>query len=442
MSTIKFSEIIAANSAAITKEQTVLAHDSVEGKIVPRTLEELMFPSYGIEWDPSADTYTRLGRIAGYAAGTPTAAGAVVPNDLLPIQAGMFGCVVNDAGEMQYRLQADDHTKKEDGNAATITGADGQVMIRVPRHWWLQEYVGGKHRFWVSPYPVKGYHEFTGGYIGKYGATMYDDGTSAYVDGDGNGGADIANDVLASISGKKPWSKETRTDFRTLAENRGTGWHLLGNRIYSAVVRLMIIEFGTLNMQEAISEGNSKFAAWVFATCIGATGKSNTDGEISNGQSTTNGNIGDYVSYRGIEDIFGNLWQFLDGVNVKNVEADLASYLWLCNEYANYADDVETNYTKSGELALLDGYGANLIQNINDKGGLFPSAVGGSSTTKLTDYFLTAYDSLSPGYGTQWNAVRIGGGSTDSMMVGAFFFSGSYLSSEKADYLTARLCLL
>ena len=421
--------------------QFLLIDDTSQNKFGKLPLSRVFDPAYGIEWDPSADTYTRLGRIAGYAAGTPTAKGAVVPDDLLPVQAGMFGCVVNDAKEMQYRLSATNHANKEDGNAATLTGADGQVMIRVPRHWWLQEYVGGKHRFWVSPYPVKGYHEFTGGYIGKYGATMYDDGTSDYVDGDGNGGADIANDVLASVSGKKPWSSEDRADFRTLAENRGTGWHLLDNRIYSAVVRLMIIELATLNMQAAISEGNSKFASWVFATCIGATGKSNADGETSNGQSTAGGNIGDYVSYRGIEDIFGNLYQFLDGVNVKNVEADLASYLWLCNEHANYADDVETNYTKSGELALLDGYGANLIQNINDKGGLYTSAVGGSSTTKLTDYYYQAYSVLAPGYVTDWRVVLVGGLANSGAKVGVFSVYASRDSSFAASAIGARLCL-
>ena len=277
--------------------------------------------------------------------------------------------------------------------------------------------------------------------MGKYGAVLYDDGTSAYIDGDGNGGADTVNDILSSVSGKKPWSKQTRAEFRTLAENRGTGWHQLDNRIYSAVVRLMIIEFATLNMQAAISEGNSKFAAFVFATCIGATGKSNADGETSNGQSTAGGNIGDYVSYRGIEDIFGNLWQFLDGVNVKNVEADLASYLWLCNEYANYADDTETNYTKSGELALLDGYGANFIQNINDKGGLFPSAVGAGSTTKLTDYFYTYYDNLTPGYGTDLRVVFVGGGANGGARVGVFCVPAHYASSIASSYFGARLCL-
>ncbi|MBC8383459.1 MAG: hypothetical protein H8E22_06625, partial [Candidatus Cloacimonetes bacterium] len=150
--------------------QFLLVDDTNENDFGSLPLSRVFNPAYGIEWDPSADTYTRLGSIAGYAAGTAIAKGAVVPDDLLPIQAGMFGCVVNDAGEMQYRLKSTNHNQKEDGSGSNLLGADGQVMIRIPRHWWLQEYVGGKHRFWVSPYPIKGFHEFTGGYMGKYGA--------------------------------------------------------------------------------------------------------------------------------------------------------------------------------------------------------------------------------------------------------------------------------
>lgn len=440
MSTKKFSEF--TDELAITSSQKVLALDEDEDKVVPRTLDELLNPAYGVEWDPTADTYTRLGRIASYGAGTPTAKGDVVPDDLLPIQKGMYGCVVDDDGVEQYRLLASDHTKKDtsDNVNANIDGSDGQVMIRVPEHWWKQEYVSGKHRFWVSPYPVKGFHHFTGGYIGKYPATLYDDSASAYIDGDGNGGADTADDVLASISGKLPWSNETRDEFRTLAENRGTGWHQLDNRIYSAVVRLMVIEFATLNMQEAISGGNTKFAAWDFATDIAATGKSNSDGETSNGQATTNGNSGDYVSYRGIEDIFGNLWQFVDGINVYNVEADTASYLYLCSSYANYADDTVTNYVNCGELPQSDNYGANLLQIINDIGGLFPASVGGSSTTKLTDYFSTYYDNLSGGYGTDWRVVLVGGAACHGARAGVFCVDADSGSSSGASLLGARLC--
>lgn len=420
--------------------QLMLLEDTNEHDFFKLPIDGVLSPAYGVEWDPTADTYTRIGRIASYAAGTAIARGAVVPNDLLPIQNGMYGCVVDDNGHEQYRLKSSNHNQKEDGSGSHILGTDGQVMIRVPEHWWLQEYVGGKHRFWVSPYPIQGYHHFTGGYMGKYQATLYDDGTSAYIDGDGNGGADTVNDILASVSSKKPWSGQTRAAFRTLAENRGTGWHQLDNRIYNAVLRLMVIEFATLNMQKAISEGNTKFAAWDFATCIRVTGKSNSYGEVSTGLSTPSGYNEDFVSYRGIEDIFGNLYQFLDGVNVKNVEADLTSYLWLCNEHANYADDTETNYTKCGELALLEGYGANFIQLINNLGGLYPSAVGGGSTAKLTDYFYTYYDNLTPGYVTDLRVVLVGGRAGHGAVAGVFFVSAACASSDAGSNFGARLC--
>jgi hypothetical protein len=52
---------------------------------------------------------------------------------LLPIQAAMRRCILNDAGEVQYYLGATDSTKREDGVLASVLdGTDGQVMTQIP----------------------------------------------------------------------------------------------------------------------------------------------------------------------------------------------------------------------------------------------------------------------------------------------------------------------
>lgn len=53
----------------------------------------------------------------------------------LPVQSLMRRCVVNDSGVVLYYLDENDFTKKEDGSAADLSGAVGQVMVEVPEHY-------------------------------------------------------------------------------------------------------------------------------------------------------------------------------------------------------------------------------------------------------------------------------------------------------------------
>ena len=480
--------------------QLILMADKVEQKYTSFPIEELMLLGYGVEWDPVADTYTRLGRLASFVASD------TIPEALLPLWAGMKRCILNDAGEVKYYLESDDSYNKEDvapsvngtadsdvlnklhdtgafteaeseykgryahntdadtyaiitgkdsndqlalaadifpnGNenyeicTAVLNGDDGQIQVEIPEHWWLFEVVSGKPRWWVSEIPRAGWQHFKKSYIGAYPGILYDISAGNYIDGDGSGTQYEAGDKLGSISGEKPISNEIRAIFRTIAEARGTGWHQLDNRILSAVQRLYLIEYANFNIQSEISEGNTKFTSWDFATCIAATGKSNKDGNGSGGQSTTNGNSGDYISYRGIEDIFGNLWQFADGINIHNSSAN-GSRLYLCDDPTNYANDTETNYNLAGNLAEADGYIKTLIQSLLPLSGFYPKTVGGSSTTYICDYYYTSYDTA-PDDG--WHVVRVGGDAHYAVNAGVFCVSSDAASSIAASTIGARLC--
>ena len=91
------------------------------------------------------------------------------------------------------------------------------------------------------------------------------------------------------------------------------------------------------------------------------------------------------IIYRGIENIFGNVWQFVDGINIKDyvayVSYDPPSYV--VNKYdGTYNAIGYTNSNATGTYATKLGYDANnsLIA--------FPiEASGGSSTTYMSDYY-------------------------------------------------------
>ena len=81
--------------------------------------------AYGISWDYTTDTYIRTGA-KGYTA----------------IQSLMRRCVVKADGTVNYYLNPDNSNFKEDGTPSVLTGADGNVMVEIPKHYIKVETVG------------------------------------------------------------------------------------------------------------------------------------------------------------------------------------------------------------------------------------------------------------------------------------------------------------
>jgi hypothetical protein len=143
--------------------------------------------SQGLKWNQVTDTYTRLGSISSVALGASPGDGA------LPIQSQIKGCVINDAGVVQYYLQEDDWSYKADHTASNLTGADGQVMVEIPKFYYKHDTVGNSHEWWISLYPLTGFavhpaFEVNGVvksfmYIGAYEGILYDNSASIYANG-------------------------------------------------------------------------------------------------------------------------------------------------------------------------------------------------------------------------------------------------------------------
>ena len=89
------------------------------------------------------------------------------------------------------------------------------------------------------------------------------------------------------------------------------------------------------------------------------------------------------VIYRGLENIFGNVWQFVDGINIKDHIA------YVCYNPANYVvDKFDGDYNEIGYTnASTNGYGKTLGHDENHPLIMFPTEVGGSTNTYLSDYY-------------------------------------------------------
>jgi len=406
--------------------------------------------AYGVEWDEDdpSPTLTRLGSLAGFAAA------ASPGNAYLPIQAKMRRCLVADDGTVNYYLDASDSTLKEDGETASVLdGTDGQVMVEIQKFAYRYTYnaVTNKHQWWISSVLLPGFEWhpafYKNGawvdhrYIGAYEGVGYDFSVLAYIDSgcvaatNWSGTViDTANDKLGSVSGFCPMVDETRAEFRLIAAKRGTGWRQQDYDLVSAIQLLYVTEYASWNSQSVIGMGRTELSGgtWIKDSYIGVTGKSNSDG---NGTNSVSGNTNNaYMTYRGIENFFGNIWKWVDGFNVNG------GIPYVSNVDTDFADDTATG-TGSTYARLLDinGDGITLPQGTNAyqstleqiKRGFLPSALGGSSSTYITDYYYQA---------AGWRVANLGGNASIALAAGAFYWDLGYDSAYDYAHIGGRLC--
>jgi hypothetical protein len=392
-----------------------------------------------IAWDSSADTY------------------ALTNTGPISVHRGMRRCLLLDNGTVNYYLDPSNSTLKADGTAATITGADGMVMVEIPKFYTNRAVVGNITTWSLSALPLPGYTvhpafikdgvEVNFRYYGAYDACAFDVSGSTYISGqnyDNNSGANgvgvdvtaTTGDKLASVSGIFPMVGLTRGEFRTIAANRGTFWRQVDFTLWSAVQVLFLSEFGTFSSQATLGAGNT---ATTYATTAtdptqagnggSVAGKSNSLGNAStdttSGASSASRGVA-YMSYRGIENFYGNAWNWADGINV-NVTA--TGNVHVTNNRADFADNTSTNMTLVTALLTT---GSDFIRNIVavDNYFLASSVTGGSSTTYLTDQHFGSASS---------NRVVLVGGRADYGAIAGAFCVGADASSTRVRLIGARL---
>lgn len=248
-------------------------------------------------------------------------------------------------------------------------------------------------------------------------------GAGGYVKNDAPGYALTATtgDKLCSIAGVKPatgWVNSLLylSAFRTLAQNRGAGWGLASFNQMCGIELLYLIEYASFNSQAALSYGVANItddAATNMAVNTGVTagvgaGSSNlanASGQVSinhyqTAQATTP------CSYRGIENFYGNVWQWVDGINIKaNNNPWIADHDFASDTFVHpYAD---TGLT----LAATNGYPTALANVPALDYSFLPSAVNGtgSATKYLCDYYYQTVGNKTVRFGGQMNAGDFAG---------------------------------
>lgn len=265
------------------------------------------------------------------------------------------------------------------------------TMVYIPVFYVAQKRSGTKQYFYVSDKPKTGFtkHPGSGKYVGKYHAY-----SSAFY----------------SCTGKAAEVNLTRAQFRSNAKAIGSKFHLYDFATYCAIIWLYVVEFANWDCQTKIARGNVE----------SSSAMNSGDSDVMIYHTGCRANLAG-IQYRWIENLWGNVFQWVDGFNANGTTA------YYCTDPSKYADDTTTGYTQIG---TLPGNGWIKDLTVTDNGLLIPKTVGGSETTFIPDY---AYSS------SGWLVLYVGGYWSDGSSAGLLCFGADGSSSYSDSDISARL---
>ena len=388
----------------------------------------------------------------------------------LPVHSLLKGCLLNDDGVVNYYLKADDWTKKENGEASKLDGTDGMVMIEWPDFYYKVESnypAAGKHQIKISTGALPGFTKVPKHYVSAYQAALnrstnklasVKNNSTTYRGGNNNAAYDAAANTLLG----KPVTAISRTDFRTYARNRGTGWNAYGYSDRKWLYWFYAIEYATLNSQKAVNntlttEGykqgglgngvtNAIYSEWnnfngycPFIACGASDTLASGTGEVSVtvtdfGGSGVNRTF-TVPRYRGHENPFGHIWEILDGVNL-NIQSDGSggeSQLWTCDNPSQWQDANFDNYTKRGLINRTEGWMRNAL--LGPTAEILPTLATGGSATYYCDSYYTSY----PASGSSLRMLIVGGRANHGVGAGLVYSNTNYVPSAADTTIGSRL---
>lgn len=414
--------------------------------------------SYGIEFDTtiSAPECTRIGN-----------------TDLhktLPIQGRMRGCLLDDNGKVVEYLDPSDWSNN------VLDGSRGQVMVEIPMHYRRFVTNGTKRQVKLSEYPLPGYHTVPLHYMSAFEATVERStqklASVVNLSADFRGGNNNEewDNTYRTLLGM-PATSISRTNYRKYARNRNAAttaeWNMQTYDSYKTLYWLFVVEYATLNSQaaynpELTAEGlrqgglgvgvtNTSSSAWEefnsnypFVPCGITNSLGNTTGVVAFTATNADGTVfceTNVPRYRGIENPFGHIFKWTDGVNIR-ISPDEAnggdglSKIFTCSDPENFSDTGYDNYSYVGNEARDEGYVKAVV--FGEFGEIVPEETGGGSKSYFCDYHYTNIPTTTEAL----RGLLFGGNSISGAVAGFACAASIYAPSISAASLGSRLCFI
>ena len=318
-------------------------------------------------------------------------------------------CMLKYDGTVDYYLNPDDYTLKEDGTPSDVanTSYAGNAMVEIGQFWICTENVGSKIHVKIANRKINdNYYDFM-----HYGV----DGTlKEYVYRSMFDGCNISNKIR-SISGQAICKNVTGDNQITYARANGNNWDVDAYADRVAINYLLMLI------------GKSTDTQTVFGTGRYSGGSANSNNQLNTGMLIKRGMFyGDSnngaVKVFHIENWWGNIWKITNGLIQKGGKF----YAKMTHGTQDGSSVVGYNNTGNGYIdtgVVLSGTSGGYISGVAHKPpyGILPNVVSGSSSTYMPD-------------GCWWNTsvngfARFGCAPVDGLLVGAFALAVSGASS-------------
>lgn len=286
---------------------------------------------------------------------------------------------------------------------ANRTSPSSATCVKIPQFYYKVEKSGNIFRYYVADGPIDGFslHPGSESYIARY---------EGYLVNKSGGQA------LCSYSNTPAKTGLTRAEFRNYAKNFASNAQLYDFAAWCAVGLLYRVEYADWGSQEKIGPGI------VNDTAAHKTGETDAMVYHTGRAAGTDGKTA--VQYRGIENPWGNVWEWVDGINVNNYSP------CICTDPTKYADDTTTNYTVAGVPLGGSGSTKTLGISTNLPWAYLPREPGGSETTYIPDSMNSS---------SEWKVLMVGGSRGNSSAAGLFCFHAGNSSSSSGVSIGTRL---
>ena len=351
-------------------------------------------------------------------------------------------------------------------------GSNGQAMLEVPKFYYKMTpitteaidtgigYHVKKASREISDRPRAGFkvfpwfvdsngNEVERQYIGVYEACAYDNSASAYLAEDEQV-VDFTADKLSSIAGVKPISgisqNLTRANAEALAQNRGSHWHAMGIDAASAMQWLCVIACGSYDSQTAIGAGVTGISDVSGANCASYTGSTASLGTLCGRATSTL----DYtktvqtdenktaVSLFGIENMWGNIFKFCDGINIWGDSHMGGGQPYICTD-GIYTESTKTdNYEAAG--FTLPNVNSQYIKYLGYGGADYDWTMLGSETVSAISESLIRDKNFVTTDLSAFNVSLLGGIWNNGSTAGSFYVNASAAVGYRGRNISARLC--
>jgi len=301
------------------------------------------------------------------------------------------------------------------------------VFVEIPKYYYRTDISSGQRTTYIS----------TNVFPGFILQPAFDrpDGTRDYVYAAAFEGYIDSSGLLRSIPFVQPTTDKTIAEFRAAAKagGRAEGFQLQNMYLRQAVALLFFTEFGNLNSQSVLSQGitNLESSTENHSQNTGKTLSLNNDsGQIiqttlENEATFQTGETETYpFSYRGLENLWGNVWEFVDGF----MKTSDGLYFDIENDETT-PSNMKEFYSRADVTDYTYGYTDKADERIG--WGIIPKySFNGSSSSYLSDYLWVRSDT---------RVALVGGRWSDGLWAGLSSLFLAYAPSYSSRGVGARL---